>query len=101
MKKKMKSRGGTRNTRASAVPGPAPSGENTKKRQLEYNGLGQLTSVCEVTSLSGSGSRSQTSSQTGYWTQYTYNVLNDITAVTQNAQSSSAQTRSYSFDGLG
>ena len=80
--------------------GPAPTGENTKQRQLEYNGLGQLTSVCEVTSATGSGTCAQTKAATGFWTRYTYDVLNDLTNVTQNAQSSGTQTRSYTYDGL-
>jgi RHS repeat-associated protein len=41
-----------------------------------------------------------TPAATGFWTRYTYDVLNDLTGVTQNAQSSSTQTRSYSYDGL-
>jgi YD repeat-containing protein len=81
--------------------GPAPAGENTKRRQLQYDALGRLTSVCEITSASGSGTCSQTFSATGYWTKYTYDALGDLTGVTQNAQSSSTQARSYSFDGLG
>ena len=28
--------------------GPAPTGEVTKDKQLEYDGAGRLTSVCEV-----------------------------------------------------
>jgi RHS repeat-associated protein len=80
--------------------GPAPSGENTKQRQLEYNGLGQLTSVCEITvTLSGYGTCSQSNSQTGYWTKYTYDALGDLLTVTQNAQSTSnQQTRTYAYD---
>jgi YD repeat-containing protein len=84
--------------------GPAPSGENTKQRQLEYNALGQLTSVCEITTiLSGNGPCNQNNSQTGYWTKYTYDVLNDLLSVTQNAQATSAnqQTRNYNYDALG
>ena len=81
--------------------GPAPTGENTKRRQSEYDALGRMTSVCEVTSAIGSGSCAQTSPVTGYWTQYTYDVLNDLTGVTQNAQSSgSKQTRTYAYDDL-
>lgn len=83
--------------------GPAPTGENTKRKQSEYDALGRMTSVCEVTSATGSGSCAQTTSGvTGYWTQYTYDVLNDLTGVTQNAQSSgNHQTRSYAYDDLG
>jgi RHS repeat-associated protein len=82
--------------------GPAPTGENTKRKQFEYDALGRLTSVCEVTSATGSGSCAQTSTATGYWTKYSYDVLNGLTGVTQNAQSSgSTQTRSYTYDDLG
>jgi len=83
--------------------GPAPSGENTKRKQSEYDALGRLTSVCEVTSGSGSGSCAQTSPQTGYWTTYTYDTANRLTGVIQNAQaaSGSRQARSYAFDWLG
>jgi RHS repeat-associated protein len=82
--------------------GPAPSGENTKRRQLEYNSIGQLTSVCELTSMTGSGPCGQNSAQTGYWTKYTYDVLGDLLTVTQNAQaaSGSQQTRTYVYDAM-
>jgi RHS repeat-associated protein len=80
--------------------GPAPTGENTKRKQLEYDALGRLTSVCEITSASGGGACGQNSPQTGYWTTYTYDVNNNLTNVTQNAQSSSPQTRTYVYDDL-
>jgi RHS repeat-associated protein len=80
--------------------GPAPSGENTKRRQLEYDGLGRLASVCEITGMSGSGACSQTNAATGFWTKYTYDPNNKLTGVTQNAQGSPQQTRSYSYDDL-
>jgi RHS repeat-associated protein len=81
---------------------PAPSGEHWKRKQSEYDGLGRLASVCEVTSVSGSGSCAQTNAQTGFWTKYTYDVLGNLTGVTQNAQAAvgSQQTRSFAFDRL-
>jgi RHS repeat-associated protein len=83
--------------------GPAPAGENIKRRQLEYDSLGRLTSVCELTGAAGSGTCGQASSQTGYWTKYTYDALGNLTSVTQNAQAPAGQqqTRSFSYDGLG
>jgi YD repeat-containing protein len=38
----------------------------------------------------------------GYWTKYTYDVLNDLLTVTQSAQGTGThQTRTYAYDGLG
>ena len=86
--------------------GPAPSGESTKRRQLELDSLGRLTSVCELTAGTvawPSGSCAQNLSQTGYWTKYAYDSLGDLLTVTQNAQATSAnqQTRTYTFDAMG
>ena len=80
--------------------GPFPTGENTKRKQMEYDALGRLTSVCEITTATGSGTCGQTIAVTGYWTRYSYDVLNNPTGVTQNAQSASSQIRSYSYDSL-
>jgi RHS repeat-associated protein len=81
--------------------GPAPTGENTKRHQSQYDALHRLTSVCEITSATGSGTCGQTNTQTGFWTKYTYDALGRLTGVTQNAQSSSTQSRSYIYDLLG
>ena len=81
--------------------GPAPSGENTKRRQLEYDALGRVISVCELTTAAGAGTCGQTVTQTGYWTKYTYDANNDLMTVAQNAQSGSPQPRRYVYDGLG
>ena len=72
-----------------------------KQKQFEYDSLGRLTSVCEVTTLTGGGTCGQTTTATGYWTKYTYDAIGDLTGVTQNAQSSSAQSRTYAYDDLG
>lgn len=72
--------------------------------QSEFDGLGRLTSVCEVTSGTSawpSGSCKQNTSATGYLTTYTYDPLGNRTGVTQNAQSSSnQQTRAFLYDML-
>jgi RHS repeat-associated protein len=71
------------------------------KKQFEYDALGRLTSVCEITTtLPGNGSCGQTVSQTGYWTKYTYDTLNNLTGVTQNAQGAvgSRQIRAFTYD---
>jgi RHS repeat-associated protein len=82
--------------------GPAPTGENAKRQQFEYDAQGRLTSVCEITSATGSGPCAQTSPATGYWTTYTYDAMNRLLTVTQNAQSSgSHQTRTFAYDDLG
>jgi RHS repeat-associated protein len=87
---------------ALVVRGPAPTGENSKQHQSEYDGLGRLASVCEITSSSGSGICGQTNSKTGFWTKYGYDALGDLTGVTQNAQTTgSTQSRSFAYDLLG
>lgn len=82
--------------------GPAPTGENTKRKQMEYDSLGRLTSVCELTAATGSGTCGQSVAQTGYWTRYTYDANGKLTGVTQNAQAATGQqTRSYVYDRMG
>jgi RHS repeat-associated protein len=81
--------------------GPAPTGENVKKHQSEYDALGRLVSVCEITAVSGSGTCSQSNPQTGFWTKYTYDPLGRLKGVTQNAQSGSTQSRSFVYDLMG
>lgn len=73
------------------------------KRQFEYDGLGRLTSVCEISStLPGVGQCGQGVAQTGYLTRYTYDALGHLLTVTQNAQATSGvQSRSYTYDTLG
>ncbi len=80
------------------------SGSQTFQKQFEFDGLGRLVSVCEVTSASGSGSCGQSNPKTGYLTNYTYDPLGHLLTVTQNAQPGaigSTQTRTYTYDMLG
>ena len=77
--------------------GPAHDGEITKSRNFEYDALGRLTSVCEVTGSGASGCGSQTSPPAhGYMTTYGYDPLGDLITVSQG----STQTRTYNYDGI-
>ncbi|MGB8472459.1 MAG: hypothetical protein WCE61_00075, partial [Candidatus Acidiferrum sp.] len=82
--------------------GPAPTNENTKSRQFEYDGLGRLTSTCEITAGTSpwlGGTCAQTTTQTGYWIKYSYDPKGNLLTVTQNAQmSGSTQSRAYAYD---
>ena len=76
----------------------------TFQKQFEYDGLGRLTSVCEMSgTLSGTGTCAQSTQQTGYWTKYTYDALGHLLTVTQNAQAATAnrQSRSFTYDRIG
>ncbi len=82
-----------------------PATENLKQRQMEYDGLGRLTSVCEVTSATGSGAGScgQPNSETGLLTKYTYDAADNLLTVKQNAQPGAiggTQTRTFAYDNL-
>jgi|GEM_PF-1213310 len=86
------------------VVGPAPTGENKKQKQLEYDPLGRLTSVCEITNLSGAGSCGQASGgYSGYVTTYAYSLNGSgypTVKVTQGP-TGSTQTRLYTYDLVG
>jgi RHS repeat-associated protein len=75
---------------------PIPNGEHAHSKQYEYDGLGRLTSVCEITSQQGSGACGQSVGQTGYVTRYTYNALDKLISVTQGSQ-----TRTFTYDDIG
>src|SRR5581483_3067888 len=83
-----------------ASVGPAPTGESLKTKQFQYNAFGQLTSVCELTTSSGSGNCAQASgSGTGYKTIYSYDPAGRLQYVYQNSQvGGTTQTRSFTYD---
>jgi RHS repeat-associated protein len=95
---------GSQNNDVLVTRSPAATGENTKRRQFEYDGLGRLTSVCEVTAGTtpwpGGNCAQQTPNTTGYLTNYTYDPMGNLMTVTQNAQATSSlrQSRSYVYD---
>jgi YD repeat-containing protein len=68
------------------------AGDTTKTKLFFYDGLGRLTSVCEVTSSTG-GTCGGGAVQSGAVTSYVYDPLNSIRSVTQGVQ-----TRAYAFD---
>jgi YD repeat-containing protein len=79
------------------VLGPVAIGETaTKQKQLEYDGLNRLTSVCEITGATGSGPCNQRVAATGFLTSYTLDALGRVRKVTQGVQ-----TRTFTYDGLG
>jgi RHS repeat-associated protein len=79
--------------------GPAPTNENVKKRQYEYDGLGRLISVCEITTASGSGPCRQRTAATGFLTSYAYSV--PVAGGSQLVVTQGVQTRTFTYDGLG
>ena len=79
------------------------SGTQSFQKQFEYDGLGRLTSVCEIsTTLPNHGACGQGVGQTGYLTSYTYDALGHLLTVSQNAQpNGTVQARSFAYDWLG
>jgi YD repeat-containing protein len=84
------------NNDALSVLGPAPSGENVKQSQTQYDGLGRPISVCKIsTTASGSTACGQNSgSYSGILTSTTYGGETV-------SSSRGVQTRSMTVDALG
>ena len=79
-----------------SVLGPAPSGENVKQSQTQYDGLGRQTSVCNI-SATVNGATSCNQSNGSY-----SGVLTTTSYSSQTVSSTrGSQTRSTTVDGLG
>jgi RHS repeat-associated protein len=68
------------------------------QRKLEYDGLGHLTSVCEILT-SGGTSCGQSGTASGYLTSYSYST--PASGGSQMVVTQGAQTRTYLYDGMG
>ncbi|MGA7293486.1 MAG: RHS repeat-associated core domain-containing protein [Terriglobales bacterium] len=79
-----------------SVVGPAPAGEVVKQVQKEYNGLGQLMSVCQLSSATGTTSCQQANGGTGFLTTYSYNADGTLASVVRGSQ-----MHSFTYDALG
>jgi RHS repeat-associated protein len=105
---------GSQNNDVLTTRSPAPTwdSENTKRRQFEYDALGRLTSVCEVTGGTAAwpgGNCAQNTATTGYWTRYKFNPMGSLLGVCQlttqplnidcvQTPSSGQQTRKFAYD---
>jgi YD repeat-containing protein len=87
--------GGTYTKDTLITVGPAPSGENTKNRQVENDGLGRPTSVCEILS-SGGTACGQSVAASGYLTSYAYSV--PTAGGSQTVVTQGSQQRAYIYD---
>src|SRR5207237_8670746 len=67
-----------------------------KTTNNEYDGLGRLISVCEVSSQSGNAPCGQAVGKNGFLTSYSYNTIGNLLSVTQGIQ-----TRTFQYDMLG
>ena len=80
---------------------PAPSGENVKEVQTEYDGVGRQTSSCAISSAASgvvSCGQNTNTSLTGVLTKTSYSSALGSTIVTVTR---GGQTRSRTYDGLG
>jgi len=81
-----------------AVLGPAPSGENTKQVQKEYDGLGRLTKSCAIGNGSSTACGQNTGSANGVTTSFAYSYAPGSTTTTA---ARGVQSRSKTYDALG
>jgi RHS repeat-associated protein len=77
---------------------PAPSGENTKQTQKQYDGLGRLTSTCGIESSGGSSCGQNIGSASGIITNAYYSTS---PWASKTSQTRGSQTRTQQYDSLG
>lgn len=77
---------------------PAPSGENNKQFQRQYDGLGRLSMVCAIGNGSTTACGQNTGSANGVTTSYAYTYASgsSTSSVTRGSQ-----TRTSTVDGMG
>jgi hypothetical protein len=73
-----------------------PNGEH-KQTQYEYNGLGRVIAVCEVTSMTGGRACGQATAQNGFPTTYTYSGPGNLMYIYQTG-SGPTQVRSFGYE---
>jgi YD repeat-containing protein len=71
------------------------------KVQTEVDGLGRLISVCEITTLPGSASCLQSTAATGFLTTYQYTPAGFLSTITEFANGSVPQQRTFTYDKIG
>ncbi len=78
----------------------APTGENAKQTQTQYDGLGRVKSICHIgtTTSTGSGTSCPSGSYNGAVDTYTYGQGTGYTTVSVTRGS---QTRTNTYDALG
>ncbi len=81
-----------------SVLSPAPSGENNKQTQKQFDGLGRITSSCAIGNGSTTACGQSTGSANGVTTSTTYTSAAGSQTVSSTR---GAQTRSQTVDGLG
>jgi YD repeat-containing protein len=80
---------------------PAPSGENVKQVQRQFDGLGRLQYSCMIGNGSSSPCAQNTGGQNGVTDAYTYGQGTGYTTISVQRGGSSGQNRSVTYDAVG